>query len=128
VEQDFLGAHFCNHVGMRGHPDPAGRDIAQKRVEPGTVSAVLDGIDPDQDPSEVEQLVAHIAGRIVAVHHALRRDIQILESLEERTQHRVRPFGARSSSTVAPPQQTDAAGLAARLLPNIAVSRAHWMP
>ncbi|GGI32767.1 hypothetical protein GCM10010987_71060 [Bradyrhizobium guangdongense] len=43
---------------MRAHPDALRGDVAQQGVEAGTVSTVLDRVDPDQHAIHSEQLLA----------------------------------------------------------------------
>jgi hypothetical protein len=67
---------------MCRHPDASSCYISEYRVEPATVRAILDRVDPAQDAFKIEQLVAHLVGRIVALHHALGGYVQLAECSE----------------------------------------------
>src|SRR5215475_199721 len=64
--EHFLDAHFLDDVGMRAHPRPSGRNLAQQRIKGRARLALVDRIDPDQHRIENAYEAAVFWGRLPA--------------------------------------------------------------
>ena len=57
-KQYFLRAHLQNDVGVGTDPDTLGGHVTQQGIQERPILPVGDGIDPDEDAVDLEELVA----------------------------------------------------------------------
>src|SRR5215211_543337 len=107
--QDLLGAHLEDYIRMSAHPDAARRDLAQQRVEIGTVAPFVDRVDPDEYAIECGKLSAHGLEDIVLVDYRFRVDTDIDECREDSLETACSWRGAAAGRFVATRKNSNAA-------------------
>ena len=107
--EDLLGPHLEDHIWMSTHPDAARRDLAQQRVEIGTVAPLVNRVDPDQHAIERGELRPHGLEDVVLIDHRLRIDTDISECREDSLEPACSRRGAAARRFVATPENSDAA-------------------
>jgi hypothetical protein len=88
VEEDFLGPHLQDRVGMGAHPYTLGRDVTQHGVEFRAIIAASDGIHPHERAVESKEPRSHLVGRVVVVRGKFRDQAHLGESIEDGRQPR----------------------------------------
>jgi hypothetical protein len=105
VDEHLLRPHALDDVGVRTDEHTCLRDLAQQRVEHGTVEPLLDRVHPDEHRVELEQLLANRLDLAIGVDDSLGLDPELREGGENAVQLR-RLRGRRIPFST--PEQPDA--------------------
>ena len=77
--ENFLHAHLLRHIGMGTDPDPAAGNLAQHGIKFESAPTVGERIDPDKDTVRIQQLLAYVARRFLAIDRRLRINSGLLQ-------------------------------------------------
>jgi|SRR5450755_632493 hypothetical protein len=80
---DLLNAHLQDDVRMRAQPRALRGDLPQQGIESGARLALMDRIDPNEDPVHREQLIANRVDEGFVVNSRLCLDAGSCKRLED---------------------------------------------
>src|ERR1700722_4468296 len=69
--ENLLHTHLENDIRMGAHPDSAGSDISQHRIEDDAISSVGNWIHPYEHAIELQELLADFVHPIVGIDRRL---------------------------------------------------------
>ena len=88
---------------MGAHPDAARRNLAQQRIEFGSITPLVNWINPDEHTIDCGELCAHGAENIILIDHRFGIDADVSERREDSLEPAAICRGTTASSLVAAP-------------------------